>query len=172
MSAEDHRERGDTRAFQGGSEPHSFEARTTPASTHAAPGTFSSSGSNGVAAGAPSAASRRAHLRVSRVNPWSVLKFGFVVSLVCFIVLFVAVAVLYGLLALLGVFEAVSSVITTLGGGGGSELFAAPRILGYAAFLGGVNVVLITLLATVGAFIYNLAADLVGGVEVTLTERE
>lgn len=115
--------------------------------------------------------SRRAHLRVSRISPWSVTKFGFVVALVCFIVFFVAVAILYGILAAMGVFDAVESMVvdftrTQTG------WFTASRVLGYTAFVGAINVVLITLLATLGAYAYNLVADLVGGVEVTLTERE
>jgi len=32
--------------------------------------------------------------------------------------------------------------------------------------------VLFTALATIGAFIYNLCSDLVGGVEVTLADRD
>lgn len=131
------------------------------------------------AAAAPTVrAPRKAHLRLSRIQPWSAFKFSFVMSLVCFIVVFVAVAVLYGILAMLGVFDAVSTTITEITatdegeGINAAEWFSATRILGYAALLGAVNVVLITGLATVWAVIYNLAADLVGGVEVTLSENE
>ena len=46
------------------------------------------------------------------------------------------------------------------------------RILGYTALIGAVNVVLITALSTLGAVIYNLSADLVGGIEVTFSEAE
>ena len=42
----------------------------------------------------------------------------------------------------------------------------------YAGLAGLANVILLTALATVGAFIYNLCADLVGGVEVTLADRD
>lgn len=119
-----------------------------------------------------SASSRRAHLQLSRIDPWSVTKLGFVVSLVCFIILFVAVAVLYGVLSALGVFESISSLVNLLSNSETEDLFAMSRVLGYAAFLGAINVVLMTLLATIGAYIYNLAADLVGGIDVTLQERE
>ena len=33
------------------------------------------------------------------------------------------------------------------------------------------NIVLLTAMATVGAYIYNLSTDIVGGVEVTLADR-
>lgn len=122
---------------------------------------------------------RKANLVLTRVEPWSVMKFSFVMSLVCFIVLFVAVLVLYGVLAGLGVFDALTSTIRDLtapgdGSSGGldpASWFSASRLLGYTALIGAANVILITALSTVGAVLYNLAADLVGGVEVTLRER-
>ncbi|MCD0452451.1 DUF3566 domain-containing protein [Actinocorallia sp. API 0066] len=121
---------------------------------------------------------RRAHLQVSRFEPWSVMKFSFVMSLVCFVVLFVAVTVLYMILAGLGVFDSITEAInetTRSPGTGGTDAgswFSAGRILGYTALIGALNVLLITALATVGSVIYNLAADFVGGVEVTLKEAE
>ncbi|WP_116247558.1 DUF3566 domain-containing protein [Nocardiopsis sp. FIRDI 009] len=127
--------------------------------------------------------SRKAHLTVSRVEPWSVMKFSFVVSLVCFIVLFVAVAVIYATLSMLGVFDEVTSMMEALLEGeantGEGELglnpaawFSPGRVLGYTGVIGALNIVLITALSTVGAMVYNLVADLVGGVDVTLTEAE
>ena len=45
-------------------------------------------------------------------------------------------------------------------------------VLLFTALIGAVNVVLITALSTLGAVIYNIASDLVGGVEVTFSEAE
>jgi Transmembrane domain of unknown function (DUF3566) len=125
-------------------------------------------------------APRKAHLQVARFEPWSVMKFSFIMSLVCFLVLFVAVAVLYVILSWLGVFDALSGTIRDLTsndqGKSGSlnpaSWFSAARILGYTALIGTLNVLLITALATVWSVIYNMAADLVGGVEVTLKEAD
>lgn len=123
---------------------------------------------------------RKALLQVARFDPWSVMKFSFIMSLVCFIVLFVAVAVLYMILSGLGVFDSLASTIRDLtssdqsktGGVNPAGWFSASRILFYTALIGALNVLLITALATVWSVIYNLAADLVGGVEVTLKEAE
>ncbi|GAA3669353.1 hypothetical protein GCM10022224_036920 [Nonomuraea antimicrobica] len=124
---------------------------------------------------------RKAHLVLRRVEPWSAMKFSFVVSLVCFVVLFVAVAVLYGVLSALGVFDSIVDLVNQLGQGEGGQnsipidiasWFEPVRILGYTALIGAVNVVLITALSTLGAVIYNIASDLVGGVEVTFSEAE
>jgi len=125
-------------------------------------------------------APRKAHLQVARFEPWSVMKFSFIMSLVCFLVLFVAVAVLYVILSWLGVFDALSNTIHDLtsndqgksGGLNPASWFSAARILGYTALIGTLNVLLITALATVWSVIYNMAADLVGGVEVTLKEAD
>uniref|UniRef100_UPI00036547A8 DUF3566 domain-containing protein n=1 Tax=Nocardiopsis chromatogenes TaxID=280239 RepID=UPI00036547A8 len=123
---------------------------------------------------------RKAHLSVSRIEPWSVMKFSFVISLVCFIILFVAVAVVYAILSGLGVFDALADMLTALTEGGeGEEVpidpaswFSPARVLGYTGLIGALNIILITALSTVGAMLYNLAADLVGGIDVTLTESE
>jgi hypothetical protein len=121
---------------------------------------------------------RQAHLTVARVEPWSVMKFSFVVSLVAFVILFVAVSVLYGALAGLGVFDSLQRVVSDVTSSQGSTgvnakaWFSASRVLGYTALLGSLNIVLITAMSTIGAVVYNLTSRLVGGVEVTLKETE
>ena len=130
-----------------------------------------------VTARRPSSA-RQAHLTIARVEPWSVMKFSFAVSVVAFVVLFVAVAVLYGVLSALGVFNSLQHLVTTMTSSQGSAgynarpWFSASRILSYTVLLGGINIVLITAMSTIGAVIYNLTSRLIGGVEVTLREAE
>lgn len=117
---------------------------------------------------------RRARLTVKRVDPWSVLKVTFVFSLAMLIVGVVAVIVLYVILGGMGVFDSISSFLQDVSPGSHTVRDYAPlsKVVGGAVVIGIVNVVLVTALSTLGAFIYNLCADLVGGVEVTLTERE
>jgi hypothetical protein len=121
---------------------------------------------------------RQAHLMVSRFEPWSVMKFSFMISLVCFVILFVAVALLYGSLAGLGVFDAIQKALSNVTSGQGtggvniSKYLSASTILSYTALLGVLNVFLITAFCTVGSLVYNLTAHLIGGVEVTLRETE
>jgi len=126
----------------------------------------------------PKRTARQAHLTVARVEPWSVMKFSFVVSLVAFVILFVAVTVLYGVLAGLGVFDSLQRVVSDVTSSQGSTgvnakaWFSASRVLGYTALLGSLNIVLITAMSTIGAVVYNLTSRMVGGVEVTLKETE
>ncbi|HEX2316057.1 MAG TPA: DUF3566 domain-containing protein [Thermomonospora sp.] len=128
--------------------------------------------------GAGGKSPRRAQLQLSRLEPWSVMKFSFVMSLVAFVVLLVAVVVLYVILSGLGVFDSITETVTDLTGDpedsnvDAASWFSFGRVFGYTVLVGALNVLLITALATVGSVIYNLAADLVGGVEVTLKEAE
>ncbi|MGB9377076.1 MAG: DUF3566 domain-containing protein [Mycobacteriales bacterium] len=116
---------------------------------------------------------RRAKLQVRRVDPWSVLKFSLVFSVVLAIVLVVAVAVIYLLLSGMGVFDSVNKTVSSFREGtGNAPLFTATGVIGVAVVIGLADVVLFTALATLGAFAYNLCADLVGGIEVTLSEHD
>jgi hypothetical protein len=129
------------------------------------------------AASAASRGPRRARLNLKRIDPWSVMKFSFAVSLVLFIVVIVATSVLYLALDAMGVFQTVNSGLGDLiSAGGGAETstfrITAKGVIGTSALVGLVNVVLFTALCTLGAFIYNVCADLVGGVELTLAERD
>ena len=115
---------------------------------------------------------RRARLFVKRVDPWSVMKFSFAVSFVMFFVLIVATAVLYLALDQMDVFSHVNSALATITSNSKDIKVTAPVIIGGAGGIGLVGVVLFTALSTLGAFVYNVCADLVGGVEVTLSEKE
>ncbi len=121
---------------------------------------------------------RRANLVIARLEPWSVMKFSFLMSLVAWVVLFVAVALLYYLLSGIGVFSAIQKTLTsvtssqTSAGVDLSKWTSPSRILGYTMLIGAVNIVIITALSTVGAMIYNLVTHLGGGIEVTLRETD
>jgi hypothetical protein len=120
---------------------------------------------------------RRARLHLKRIDPWSVMKFSFAVSLVLFVVAIIATAVLYVALDAMGVFTSVNKALADMVGATGGQAsggfkITARNVIGGAALLGLVNVVLFTALATLGAFIYNVCADLVGGIELTLAEKD
>jgi hypothetical protein len=122
---------------------------------------------------------RRARLNLKRIDPWSVMKFSFAVSVVLFIVVVVATSVLYLALDAMGVWGEVNTslgeLVTATGTDGSSTggfQITAWGVIGTSMLIGAVNVVLFTALATLGAFIYNVCADLVGGVELTLAERD
>lgn len=127
---------------------------------------------------APAAPARRAHLAVIRIEPWSVMKFSFMISLVGWVVLFVMVAALWWVLSKLGVFHSIEGSVSNLTSGKdsagvqASNWFSASRVLGYTMLVGAINVILITALATVGSVVYNLVTHVAGGIEVTLKETD
>jgi hypothetical protein len=122
---------------------------------------------------------RRAQLRLDRVEPWSVMKFSFLMSLLGWVVLFVAVSVLYFALSKLGVFTSIEHTVGLVTsnksnpqGSNAASWFRASRVLGYTMLVGAVNVILLTALATIGAVVYNLVTMLTGGIEITLKESD
>lgn len=123
---------------------------------------------------------RKARLRVAKVDPWSVMKVGFLLSIALGICTIIAVAVLWMVLDAMGVFSTVGTTIGQAtqsgeGGGGGFDLesfLSLPRVLMFTSVIAVIDVVLATALATLGAFVYNLSAGFVGGVELTLAEDE
>jgi hypothetical protein len=162
--------------------PGPSAAQTATAARAVAPGPAPSA--RPTAPGRPAAprqapSTRRAQLVLARIEPWSVMKFSFMISLVGWVILFVAVAALYFVLSKLGVFHSIQTTITSVTSSKGAtgadstgQWFSASRVLGYTMLVGAVNVILITALSTVGAVIYNLVTHLAGGVEVTLKETD
>ena len=121
---------------------------------------------------------RHANLVIARLEPWSVMKFSFLISLVAWVILFVAVTLLYYALSGLGVFAAIQRTlesVTSSQQSPGVSLAAwtsASRVLGYTMLIGAVDIILITALSTIGAVIYNLVTHLGGGIEITLKEPD
>ncbi len=117
----------------------------------------------------------RASMQIRRIDPWSTLKTSLILSVALFFVWMISVAFLYLVLGGMGVWSKLNSnvgdLLTNTGGGSG-ELVSSGTIFGGAVLIGLVNIVLLTAMATIGAFIYNLTTDLIGGIEVTLADRD
>jgi len=108
-----------------------------------------------------------------RVDPWSVFLFSLIASVFLGVALVVAVAALYAVLGSLGVTGSVNELYAEITGGSlAAPLLTSGRIVGGAVVLAALNVVLLTLLSTLGALLYNVCASFTGGLELTLGERE
>jgi len=109
-----------------------------------------------------------------RVDPWSVMKIAFALSIALAIVMVVAVALVWTVLDAAGVWDSINSARTAIFDDGTSfdvtNYVGLPRVMGLTMIVAVADVVLITAIATLGAFLYNLAAALLGGLEVTLAE--
>ncbi|MFE7897037.1 DUF3566 domain-containing protein [Streptomyces sp. NPDC057424] len=121
---------------------------------------------------------RKARLRVAKADPWSVMKVSFLLSIALGICTIVASAVLWMVMDAMGVFSTVGGTISEATGSNESNGFdlqaflSLPNVLLFTSIIAVIDVVLATALATLGAFIYNLSAGFVGGVELTLAEDE
>jgi len=115
----------------------------------------------------------RASMQIRRIDPWSALKVSLLLSTALFFVWMIAVAVLYVALGAMGVWSKLNSNVgDLLTNNSAAELVSAGSIFGGAALIGLVNIVVLTAMATLGVVIYNLSTDVVGGVEVTLADRD
>ncbi|MDO7868264.1 DUF3566 domain-containing protein [Nocardioides jiangxiensis] len=120
---------------------------------------------------------RRARLRLTRIDPWSVMKTSFLLAVAFGIVTVVAVAVVWTVLGIAGVWDSINSTVGGVMGGSGdgfdvNNYLGTTRVLGFTMLVSVVDTVLITAVATLTAFLYNMAAALLGGIEVTLAEDE
>lgn len=122
---------------------------------------------------------RRARLRLTRIDPWTVMKTSFLLSVAFGIVTVVAVFVVWTVLGVAGVWDSINETVSGVMGGDSTstgfvveDYLGTTRVLGFTMVVSVVNVVLITAIATLVAFLYNMAAALLGGIEVTLAEDE
>src|SRR3954468_6065295 len=119
---------------------------------------------------------RRARLRVTRIDPWSVMKTAFLLAVAFAIVTVVSVFIVWSVLAAAGVWDSINQTVQDVVGGQDAAGFdveyyvGTSRVLGFTMLVAVIDVVLLTAIATLGAFLYNMAAALLGGIEVTLSE--
>ena len=144
--------------------------------TGASPAAQAADGAAKASSGKAPRGPRRARLQLRHIDTFSALKISLVLSIAMFFIWMVAVGVLYGVLSGLGVFDTLNDLFgqlgTASGADGRSEVITPGIVFGGAAVIGAINIVLMTALCTVAAFIYNMCSDLVGGLEVTLSERD
>lgn len=121
---------------------------------------------------------RKARLRLTHLDPWSVMKTSFLLSIAFGIVTVVSVGVVWSVLGAAGVWDSINRTVADVLGGDTAASFniedyvGTSRVMGFTMVVAVVDVVLITAVATLSAFLYNLAAALLGGLEVTLAEDE
>ena len=132
------------------------------------------------AAGAPRqaprpASARRVRLTVSRVDPWSAMKISFLLSVALGIAGVVMVFVLWTILAGMGVFDQINGIVGQVVQDGQQrcdimDFIGLGRVLSLSIVIAVIDVILVTAIATLGAFLYNVSSALVGGVQLTLTD--
>jgi hypothetical protein len=116
---------------------------------------------------------RQVTLHLTHIDPWSAAKRAFVLGVLIAGVLIVAIVVLWMVLSAAGVFEAVSSLWSDASGntGSGISFLSLGRLLGLAMVISAIEIVLLSVLSTLFAVLYNLSVGFTGGVQYTFTDR-
>ena len=120
---------------------------------------------------------RRVRLALTRVDPWSVMKVAFLLSVAVGIMLIVAAAFVWFMLDAMHVFSTIQELVGTVMDAENNaysallEYMKFTRAISMATVIAVVNMVLTTALATIGAFLYNVTTSLVGGVHLTLADE-
>ena len=115
---------------------------------------------------------RKTRVMVKRVGPWSVFKFSLLFYFCMMVIVLVALTILYNILSALGAIDGIASFIDQLLYDDRKVFHISGWWLFTRAFaVGLVMVVFWSLVKLLVTFMYNLISDLVGGLEVTLTER-
>jgi len=122
------------------------------------------------------AAPRRVKLSVSRVDPWSVMKLSFLLSVAVGIAGVVMIVALWMILSNMGVFTDMSRTVdTVLNTSNGAKFdlmdyIGLGRVVSLSIVIAVIDVILMTAISTLGAFLYNVCSSLVGGLQITLTD--
>jgi hypothetical protein len=121
---------------------------------------------------------RRARLRLTRIDPWSVMKTSFLLSIALGVVTIVSVLMVWSVLGAAGVWDSINTTVRDIVGDQANNPFTiqdylgTDRVIGFTMLVAVIDVVLITAIATLSAFLYNMAAALLGGIDITLVEDE
>jgi len=140
----------------------------------AAPAAAAPMGGSMVGAAPAGAGARRVRLSVSRVDPWSIMKLAFLLSVAIGFITVVATMVVWYVLNDMGTFAKIQGFLSETIGPQAVNLMQFiefDRVVSLSVLIAIVNVVLLTALATIMAILYNITAALVGGVHLTLTDE-
>lgn len=173
------RQGGESAAAKLPGAPRAGSSTGTPRTGSSGPG----KGSSGSAPSRPPARAarpgrstpRRVRLSLSRLDPWSVFKISFLLSVAIAIALVVMVGVLWTVLSGMGVFSNLNDLLRSMDRKGSSfdlmNYIGFGRVMSLSVVIGVIDIFLMTAMATLGAFLYNICSSLVGGVHLTLTDE-
>jgi len=116
---------------------------------------------------------RQTRVVIRRVQPWSVFKFSLLFYFCLMLVFLFALLILYWVLSVIGVLDTLAHLLQTSGFGNAKTGFQFHSFWIFSRlFLFGVGgVVVWSLVNLFVALLYNLVSDVVGGIQLTLSDR-
>ncbi len=116
----------------------------------------------------------RARVTLTRLDPWSVMKTVFLFSIAAAVGVITLVYLAWLMLSGSGLFDSVNAALSQLVPSAGSvspriqDYVDTQKVVGATALVAAIGVVVVTATSTLGCFLYNVAATLLGGVDITL----
>lgn len=116
----------------------------------------------------------RATLRIVKFDPMSLIRTGFLISVSIAVTMLTATLVMYVVLAGMGVFESIDSVLGDLTGSsaGLTETFTLPVVFFSSIVIGIFEIITTTSLFALFGFVYNATVPATSGLAVTLAEDQ
>ena len=113
---------------------------------------------------------RRVTRVIRDIDPWSVFKVGLIFHFVVYLIVLLALVLLWSVASATGTIDNIQQFMKSFGWESfqfkGGQLFVNVMILGLF------GVILATALLVLAATVFNLITDLVGGIRVTVLEEE
>lgn len=117
---------------------------------------------------------RRVKMTISKIDPFSALKLGFLVSVAIGLMIVIAMMLLWFALDGMGLFGQIDGFLTTLNQADLlrlGEYLKFGRWMSFSVIIAIIDIILLTALTAVGALVYNFIASLVGGLHITVTDE-
>lgn len=117
-------------------------------------------------------APRSTRVVIKKISPWSVLKFSLLFNFCVMLILLGALIIVYQIMSALGVQESIQKLATDVGLGGDAGFKVNGEWLLRRAFVAGLALTVVwSVINVFAAFLYNLVSDVLGGIQVTLSEK-
>jgi ABC-type sugar transport system permease subunit len=119
-------------------------------------------------------AAKQVRLKLVYIDFWSAVKFAFLISAAVGIVIFVAVVLIWTVLASTGVFDSISQLAGDVSGQTNfsiNSVVSFAQVLGFTLVIAALNVVVGTVLGGIACVLYNLSVKVSGGILVGFTNQ-
>ena len=117
---------------------------------------------------------KQVRLKLVYIDFWSAVKFSFLISAAIGVVIFVAVILIWTVLASTGIFDSISKLAGDVSGQKDFSLnsvISFAQVMGLTLVIAALNVVVGTVLGAIACLLYNLSVRVSGGILVGFTNQ-
>jgi ABC-type sugar transport system permease subunit len=117
---------------------------------------------------------KQVRLKLVYIDFWSAVKFSFLISAAIGVIIFVAVILIWTVLASTGIFDSISTLLADVTGQKNFSLNSVvsfAQVMGFTLVIAALNVVVGTVLGAIACLLYNLSVRVSGGILVGFTNQ-